>query len=53
MYYPSDYLDAENAEMYSKYKTRACDGISFASWSHTSLISKGDDLQINNTSRSL
>ncbi len=53
VYYPSDYLDSEASERYSEYKTRACDGISFASWSHTPLISKGDDLQINNTNRAL
>ena len=55
VYYPTDYLGqtAYLAERYSKYKTRVCDGISFASWSHTSLIDLGDDLQINNTNRTL
>ena len=55
VYYPVDYLSESStaAERYSKYKTRACDGISFASWSHTSLINIGDDLQINNTNRTL
>ena len=51
MYYPDDYL--ENAVNYAQYKTRSCDGIAFASWSNTPVIDIGDDLQINNTSRSL
>lgn len=53
VYYPDDYLDPEAVDRYSQYKTRACDGLAFASWSHTDLISRGDDLQINNTNRSL
>lgn len=57
MYYPDDYL--ENTSNYEKYKTRACDGIAFASWSYTPsidnnrLIDIGDDLQISNTTRVL
>ena len=57
VYYPYDYL--ENVETYDKYKTRACDGLAFASWSYTPivdgnrLIDIGDDLQISNTSRTL
>lgn len=57
VYYPTNYLEDEN---YQKYKTRACDGIAFASWSNTklddsttSLIDIGDDLCINNTTRTL
>lgn len=53
VFYPDDYLDESQASKYTKYKTRACDGIAFASWSSTPLIDVGDDLQINNTSRSL
>ena len=57
VYYPVDYLDNETT--YEKYKTRACDGLAFASFSYTPLVAGtrlidiGDDLQINNTSRSL
>ena len=51
VYYPEDYL--ENSSTYSQYKARACDGISFASWSKTKLINIGDDLEINNTMRQL
>ena len=57
VYYPNDYLD--NINTYDKYKTRACDGIAFASWSFTPevngsrLVDIGDDLQINNTTRTL
>lgn len=57
VYYPVDYL--ENIDTYEKYKTRVCDGIAFASWSYTPVVSEkrlidiGDDLQINNTSRTL
>lgn len=50
VYYPKDYLENEN---YQLYKTRACDGIAFASWSHTDLIDVGEDLQLNNTTRIL
>jgi len=35
VYYPTDYL--ESPDLYTEYKTRACDGISFASWSNTDL----------------
>ena len=48
VYYPVDYLDDQ--ETYSEYKTRACDGIAFASWSDTPvvfgsrLVDIGDDL---------
>ena len=57
VYYPADYL--ENTSTYDKYKTRSCDGIAFASWSYTPvavgtrLVDIGDDLQINNTTRTL
>ena len=57
VYYPVDYL--EDIDTYEKYKTRVCDGIAFASWSYTPVVSEkrlidiGDDLQINNTSRTL
>ena len=57
VYYPVDYLDDQDT--YSEYKTRACDGIAFASWSYTPvvlgsrLVDIGDDLQINNTTRKL
>lgn len=50
MYYPEGY--PENAD-YQDYKSRACDGIAFASWSSTDLIDIGDDLQINNVTRTL
>ena len=48
VYYPVDYLD--NAAVYEQYKTRACDGLAFASWSYTPIVSGtrlidiGDDL---------
>ena len=57
VYYPDDYLD--NISIYEKYKTRACDGIAFASWSYTPIVSGirlvdiGDDLEISNTTRTL
>lgn len=57
VYYPNDYL--ENTSVYEKYKTRACDGIAFASWSYTPVVSGsrlvdiGDDLEISNTTRTL
>lgn len=57
VYYPDDYLD--NVDIYEKYKTRACDGIAFASWSYTPVVSGtrlvdiGDDLEISNTTRTL
>lgn len=50
VYYPEGY---PNDQYFDQYKTRACDGISFASWSSTELIDVGDDLQINNTTRTL
>ena len=50
MYYPEKYPDVST---YNEYKTRACDGISFATWSDTDLIDVGVDLQITNTTRSL
>lgn len=51
VYYPDDYL--ENTSNYNEYKTRACDGLAFASWSMTDVVDIGDDLQINNTARVL
>lgn len=51
VYYPDDYLD--NSSNYTEYKTRACDGIAFASWSNTDLIELGDDLEITNSIRTL
>ena len=51
VYYPEGY-PSEDAN-YEKYKTRACDGIAFASWSSTDLVDVGDDLQINNVTRTL
>lgn len=53
VFYPEDYLEEAQAAKYTKYKTRVCDGIAFASWSSTPLINVGDDLQINNTNRAL
>lgn len=50
VYYPENYLESDD---YEKYKARACDGISFASWSSTKLIDIGDDLQLNNVTRTL
>ena len=50
VYYPDGYPDVSS---YGEYKTRACDGIAFASWSSTELIDIGDDLQISNTTRTL
>lgn len=50
VYYPDDYLTSPD---YAEYKSRACDGISFASWSNTELIDIGDDLQLNNVTRTL
>ena len=50
VYYPEGYPD--NPE-YENYKARACDGLSFASWSSTDLIDIGDDLQLNNVTRTL
>ena len=48
VYYPNGYPDITFT-----HKSRACDGIAFASWSDTKLIDIGDDLEINNTTRSL
>ena len=50
IYYPENYLESNE---YDTYKSRACDGIAFASWSSTELIDVGDDLQISNTIRTL
>lgn len=50
VYYPDDYLTNDD---YGTYKSRACDGLSFASWSNTDLIDVGDDLQLNNVTRTL
>ena len=51
VYYPTRLLQTSSG--IADYQARTCDGISFASWSSTSLIDVGCDLQIGNTNRVL
>lgn len=48
------YINPENiTDDLKDYASRYCDGISFASWTKSSLIDIGEDLTISNTSRNI
>ena len=50
-YIEPEYVN-NNPEL-NQYHSRYCDGISFATWTSSSIIDKGDDLVISNNSRNV